>query len=192
MAKTYKYKGREASLMLESRADCQFVVEAEDSHVPSGALGRLFGVYAYMDQKNENGRTYDFENYFAQVQALQPAIKAKRLLGELEHVKRRAVRYGNVSHRLDSIEWNPEKRRFEGYITILDTPAGRIAWAIVTAGSPLFISSRALGVVNPTTGRVQLLKIVTFDLVAQPGFSNAEFNLVGSVNESKTLSFVNL
>lgn len=185
MAKTYKYKGREASLMLESRADCQFVVEAEDSHVPSGALGRLFGVYAYMDQKNENGRTYDFENYFAQVQALQPAIKAKRLLGELEHVKRRAVRYGNVSHRLDSIEWNPEKRRFEGYITILDTPAGRIAWAIVTAGSPLFISSRALGVVNPTTGRVQLLKIVTFDLVAQPGFSNAEFNLVGSVNESK-------
>ena len=114
MAKTYKYKGREASLMLESRADCQFVVEAEDSHVPSGALGRLFGVYAYMDQKNENGRTYDFENYFAQVQALQPAIKAKRLLGELEHVKRRAVRYGNVSHRLDSIEWNPEKRRFEG------------------------------------------------------------------------------
>ena len=185
MAKTYKYKGREASLMLESRADCQFVVEAEDSHVPSGALGRLFGVYAYMDQKNENGRTYDFENYFAQVQALQPAIKAKRLLGELEHVKRRTVRYGNVSHRLDSIEWNPEKRRFEGYITILDTPAGRIAWAIVTAGSPLFISSRALGVVNPTTGRVQLLKIVTFDLVAQPGFSNAEFNLVGSVNESK-------
>lgn len=185
MAKTYKYKGREASLMLESRADCQFVVEAEDSHVPSGALGRLFGVYAYMDQKNENGRTYDFENYFAQVQALQPAIKAKRLLGELEHVKRRTVRYGNVSHRLDSIEWNPEKRRFEGYITILDTPAGRIAWAIVTAGSPLFISSRALGIVNPTTGRVQLLKIVTFDLVAQPGFSNAEFNLVGSVNESK-------
>ena len=185
MAKSYKYKGREASLMLESRADCQFVVEAEDSHVPSGALGRLFGVYAYMDQKNENGRTYDFENYFAQVQALQPAIKAKRLLGELEHVKRRTVRYGNVSHRLDSIEWNPEKRRFEGYITILDTPAGRIAWAIVTAGSPLFISSRALGVVNPTTGRVQLLKIVTFDLVAQPGFSNAEFNLVGSVNESK-------
>ena len=185
MAKTYKYKGSEASLMLESRADCQFVVEAEDSHVPSGALGRLFGVYAYMDQKNENGRTYDFENYFAQVQALQPAIKAKRLLGELEHVKRRTVRYGNVSHRLDSIEWNPEKRRFEGYITILDTPAGRIAWAIVTAGSPLFISSRALGVVNPTTGRVQLLKIVTFDLVAQPGFSNAEFNLVGSVNESK-------
>lgn len=185
MAKTYKYKGREASLMLESRADCQFVVEAEDSHVPSGALGRLFGVYAYMDQKNENGRTYDFENYFAQVQALQPAIKAKRLLGELEHVKRRTVKYGNVSHRLESIEWNPEKRRFEGYITILDTPAGRIAWAIVTAGSPLFISSRALGVVNPTTGRVQLLKIVTFDLVATPGFANAEFNLVGSVNESK-------
>lgn len=171
--------------MLESRADCQFVVEAEDSHVPSGALGRLFGVYAYMDQKNENGRTYDFENYFAQVQALQPAIKAKRLLGELEHVKRRTVKYGNVSHRLESIEWNPEKRRFEGYITILDTPAGRIAWAIVTAGSPLFISSRALGVVNPTTGKVQLLKIVTFDLVATPGFANAEFNLVGSVNESK-------
>lgn len=182
--KRITYKGKPASLILESRQDCQFVMEASDEHVPTGALGRLYGVYAYMDEKNANGRTYDFANYFSQVQTLMSKIKAKRLLGELEHVKRRTVKYANVSHRIDSIEWNPEKKRFEGWITILDTPAGRIVWAIVSAGSPVFISSRAIGIVNPTTGKVTLLKLITYDIVCEPGFQNAEFNLAGTVNES--------
>lgn len=182
--KRITYKGKPASLILESRQDCQFVMEASDEHVPAGALGRLYGVYAYMDEKNANGRTYDFANYFSQVQTLMSKIKAKRLLGELEHVKRRTVKYANVSHRIDSIEWNPEKKRFEGWITILDTPAGRIVWAIVSAGSPVFISSRAIGIVNPTTGKVTLLKLITYDIVCEPGFQNAEFNLTGNVNES--------
>lgn len=185
MAKPITYKGKPAQLIIESRQDCQFVAEAVDEHVPSGALGRLFGTYATIGERNRNGRTYNFENYFAQVQTLLPSIKAKRLFGELEHVKRRTVKYGNVSHRIDSIEWNPDKQRFEGWITILDTPAGRIAWAVVAAGSPLFVSSRALGVVNPTTGATTLLKLITYDLVCEPSFPEAEFNLVGSVNESK-------
>lgn len=185
MAKPITYKGKPAQLIIESRQDCQFVAEAVDEHVPSGALGRLFGTYATIGERNRNGRTYNFENYFAQVQTLLPSIKAKRLFGELEHVKRRTVKYGNVSHRIDSIEWNPEKQQFEGWITILDTPAGRIAWAVVAAGSPLFVSSRALGVVNPTTGATTLLKLITYDLVCEPSFPEAEFNLVGSVNESK-------
>jgi hypothetical protein len=185
MAKPITYKGKPAQLIIESRQDCQFVAEAVDEHVPSGALGRLFGTYATIGERNRNGRTYNFENYFAQVQTLQSAIKAKRLFGELEHVKRRTVKYGNVSHRIDSIEWNPDKQRFEGWITILDTPAGRIAWAVVAAGSPLFVSSRALGIVNPTTGATTLLKLITYDLVCEPSFPEAEFNLVGSVNESK-------
>lgn len=185
MAKPITYKGKPAQLIIESRQDCQFVAEAVDEHVPRGALGRLFGTYATIGERNRNGRTYNFENYFAQVQTLLPSIKAKRLFGELEHVKRRTVKYGNVSHRIDSIEWNPDKQRFEGWITILDTPAGRIAWAVVAAGSPLFVSSRALGVVNPTTGATTLLKLITYDLVCEPSFPEAEFNLVGSVNESK-------
>ena len=185
MAKPITYKGKPAQLIIESRQDCQFVAEAVDEHVPSGALGRLFGTYATIGERNRNGRTYNFENYFAQVQTLLPSIKAKRLFGELEHVKRRTVKYGNVSHRIDSIEWNPDKQRFEGWITILNTPAGRIAWAVVAAGSPLFVSSRALGVVNPTTGATTLLKLITYDLVCEPSFPEAEFNLVGSVNESK-------
>ena len=185
MSKPITYKGKPAQLIIESRQDCQFVAEAVDEHVPSGALGRLFGTYATIGERNRNGRTYNFENYFAQVQTLLPSIKAKRLFGELEHVKRRTVKYGNVSHRIDSIEWNPDKQRFEGWITILDTPAGRIAWAVVAAGSPLFVSSRALGVVNPTTGATTLLKLITYYLVCEPSFPEAEFNLVGSVNESK-------
>lgn len=185
MAKPITYKGKPAQLIIESRQDCQFVAENVDEHVPRGALGRLFGTYATIGERNRNGRTYNFENYFAQVQTLLPSIKAKRLFGELEHVKRRTVKYGNVSHRIDSIEWNPDKQRFEGWITILDTPAGRIAWAVVAAGSPLFVSSRALGVVNPTTGATTLLKLITYDLVCEPSFPEAEFNLVSSVNESK-------
>lgn len=200
--KQFLYKGKPAQLIVDSQSCNQFVMESvKVSDMPDGALCRLFGTFAFMDETNRNARSYDFENYFAQVQSLQPKIKAKRLLGELEHCKRRTVKYANVSHRIDSIEWNPKRKAFEGWITIFNTPSGQTAYAIVSAGSPLFISSRAIGVVNPQTHKVTILKLITFDLVAEPGFYDAEFSMASTeeqlrkaaiaVNESKELLFVN-
>lgn len=202
MAKHITYQGKPAQLIVDSKSCNQFVMESiQTDSLPEGALCRLFGTYAFMDETNRNSRSYDFDNYFAQVQSLQPKIAAKRLLGELEHCKRRVVKYANVSHRIDSIEWNPKRKAFEGWITIFNTPAGQTAYAIVSAGSPLFISSRAIGIVNPQTKKVNILKLITFDLVAEPGFYDAEFSIASTqkqlnsmpvaINESKDMMFVN-
>lgn len=202
MAKHITYQGKPAQLIVDSKSCNQFVMESMQTDLlPEGALCRLFGTYAFIDETNRNSRSYDFDNYFAQVQSLQPKIVAKRLLGELEHCKRRVVKYANVSHRIDSIEWNPKRKAFEGWITIFNTPAGQTAYAIVSAGSPLFISSRAIGIVNPQTKKVNILKLITFDLVAEPGFYDAEFSIASTqkqlnsmpvaINESKDMMFVN-
>lgn len=154
---------------------------------------RLKGTFAgpFDDTKNRNGRTYDFTNYYSQVQSLMPKIKKKSLLGELEHVKRRQCKYGNVSHRINEIEWDPTTSTFIGTIDILDTPSGRIAYGIAKAGSPLYISSRAIGVVDAKTGKTTLLKLVTYDLVCEPGFANAEFLPVGATPINESICYVN-
>lgn len=191
--KQITYKGKPASLILESRRDCQFVCEALDLQTPEGVLMRLKGTFAgpFDDSKNRNGRTYDFTNYYSQVQTLMPKIKNKSLLGELEHVKRRTVKYPNVSHRINEIEWDPTTSTFIGTIDILDTPSGKVAYGIAKAGSPLYISSRAIGVVDPKTGKTTLLKLVTYDLVAEPGFSSAEFKPVGATSINESICYVN-
>lgn len=154
---------------------------------------RLKGTFAgpFDDTKNRNGRTYDFTNYYSQVQSLMPKIKKRALLGELEHVKRRQCKYSNVSHRINEIEWDPTTSTFIGTIDILDTPSGRIAYGIAKAGSPLYISSRAIGVVDPKTGKTTLLKLVTYDLVCEPGFANAEFLPVGATAINESICYVN-
>ena len=197
-----RYGGKPASLIVQSAQDTKFICEnLQTNSLPKGILAIMRGTYATIDEQNENGRTYEFNNYFSQVQSLMPKIKAKRLLGELEHVKRRTIKYPNVSHRIESIEWNPKTKSFDGEIAILDTPSGRIAYAIATSGSPLFISSRAIGVVDQHTGKVTLLKLITFDLVAEPGFYDAAFNIAVdakaaasmpvAVNESKQTLYIN-
>lgn len=191
--KQITYKGKPASLILESRHDCKVVCEALDLQTPEGVLMRLKGTFAgpFDDSKNRNGRTYDFTNYYSQVQTLMPKIKAKSLLGELEHCRRRTVRYPNVSHRINEIEWDPTTSTFIGTIDILDTPSGRVAYGIAKAGSPLYISSRAIGVVDPKTGKTTLLKLVTYDLVAESGFANAKMLPIGATAINESICYVN-
>ena len=191
--KQITYKGKPASLILESRHDCKFVCESLDLQTPEGVLMRLKGTFAgpFDDTKNRNGRTYDFTNYYSQVQTLMPKIKAKSLLGELEHCRRRTVKYPNVSHRINEIEWDPTTSTFIGTIDILDTPSGRVAYGIAKAGSPLYISSRAIGVVDPKTGKTTLLKLVTYDLVAESGFANAKMTPVNATAINESVCYVN-
>ena len=66
----------------------------------------------------------------------------------------------------------------------MHTDAGRQAKALVDAGVPLQISSRAAGAVE-SNGQVKIKQLFTYDLVADPGFENAQLN---RVNESYGLS----
>jgi len=68
-------------------------------------------------------------------------------------------------------------KKVMGRIRLLDTDAGKQAKALVDAGVPLHISSRAAGVVE-SDGKVKIKQLFTYDLVADPGFANAELKRV--------------
>jgi hypothetical protein len=140
----------------------------------------LEGIFGEMGVKNKNGRVYDESEYLPQVEALSAKIKQSKLMGELDHPQNFDISLKNVSHVIEDITYDKESRQVKGRIRLLNTDAGRQAKALVDDGIPLHISSRAAGVVE-ANGAVKIKKLFTYDLVADPGFENAQLN---RVNES--------
>jgi hypothetical protein len=140
----------------------------------------LEGIFGQIDQKNRNNRIYTEDEYLPQIEALQAKIKSSKLLGELDHPAHFDISLKNVSHIIEELYYDKDSKQVRGRIRLLDTDAGRQAKALVDAGVPLQISSRAAGAVE-SNGQVKIKQLFTYDLVADPGFENAELK---RVNES--------
>ena len=144
----------------------------------------LEGVFGEIDKKNKNNRIYSENEYVPQIEALQAKIKSSKLLGELDHPAKFDISLKNVSHVIEDLYYDSDSKEVKGKIRLLDTDAGKQAKALVDAGVPLHISSRAAGAVE-SNGQVKIKQLFTYDLVADPGFENAQLN---RVNESYGLS----
>jgi hypothetical protein len=140
----------------------------------------LEGVFGEIDKKNRNNRIYTEDEYVPQIEALQAKIKSSKLLGELDHPAKFDISLKNVSHVIEDLYYDKDSKEVKGKIRLLDTDAGKQAKALVDAGVPLHISSRAAGAVE-SNGQVKIKQLFTYDLVADPGFENAQLN---RVNES--------
>jgi hypothetical protein len=140
----------------------------------------LEGVFAQFGVVNNNDRIYEENEYLPHLDYLNQKIKSKRLMGELDHPEKFDVSLQKVSHVIENLEYDKSSRCLKGKVRLLNTDAGTTAKRLVEAGIPLSISSRAAGVVGPDK-KVKLKKIFTYDLVADPGFENAQLSLV---NES--------
>ena len=153
-------------LILERSSNTLTVEAANGSYILEGVFGEL-------DKKNRNNRIYTAEEYLPQIEALQDKIKSSKLLGELDHPQKFDISLKSVSHVIEELSYDKETNLIKGRIRLLDTDAGKQAKALVDAGIPLHISSRAAGVVE-SDGKVKIKQLFTYDLVADPGFENAE------------------
>ena len=139
---------------------------------------RLTGPFTVIGVFNQNGRRYPEDVYVGAYQEIAPKIKERRLLGELDHPQDYdEVRLSNVSHVITECQIKDAsgKKVVYGTVELLDTPAGKLAQALVKAGIPLGISSRAVGNTKRVSEGVDVtqLKLITYDLVAEPSFSTA-------------------
>lgn len=140
----------------------------------------LEGVFAQFGVENNNHRIYEEKEYLPHMEYLKKKISENRLLGELDHPEKFDISLNKVSHLIESIGYDAKKRQVVGKIKLLDTPSGQIAKNLVDSGIPISISSRAAGVVGENK-KVQIKRIFTYDLVADPGFDNAQMK---RINES--------
>ena len=163
------------TLLIVERSEnkLNLIAEGEDKYV-------LEGTFTEIGVKNNNNRIYDEKEILPHVNELKKMCEQNKLLGELDHPKSFDISLKNASHVIESIEYDKDSKKVIGRIRLLNTDAGKNARALVDAGIPLHISSRAAGVVE-SNGHVKIKKMFTYDLVANPGFSNAELK---RVNES--------
>ena len=140
----------------------------------------LEGVFTEIGVKNKNNRIYEESEVLPHINELKEKVKTNKLLGELDHPKDFDISLSNVSHVIEDLHYDNEKKQVLGKIRLLNTSKGKEAQALIEDGIPLHISSRAAGTVDEA-GKVKIKKFFTYDLVADPGFENAE---LARVNES--------
>ena len=140
----------------------------------------LEGPAAVFGVENSNHRIYEENEYLPHLEYLNEKIGRNKLLGELDHPEKFDVSLQRVSHLVEKLTYDKANRQVKIRVKLLDTPYGNIAKALVDNGVPLSISSRAAGVVKENK-RVQIKKIFTYDLVADPGFETAQLE---RINES--------
>lgn len=161
-------------LILErSKSNLSMTKDADGSVV-------LEGVFTEIGVKNKNNRIYEEAEVLPHIKELQEKVKTNKLLGELDHPKDFDISLSNVSHVIEDLKYDEAKKQVLGRIRLLNTSKGKEAQALIEDGIPLHISSRAAGTVDEA-GKVKIKKFFTYDLVADPGFENAELS---KVNES--------
>ena len=161
-------------LILERAKSNLDITTADDGSVV------LEGVFTEFGVRNKNNRIYEEKEVMPHINELQEKVKTNKLLGELDHPKDFDVSLANVSHVVESLDYDKDKKQVIGKIRLLNTSKGKEAQALIKDGIPLHISSRAAGTVDES-GKVKIKKFFTYDLVADPGFENAELS---RVNES--------
>jgi hypothetical protein len=106
----------------------------------------LEGIFSEIGVKNKNNRIYDEKEILPHIEELQSKLQGNKLLGELDHPKTFDISLKNASHIIEDLQYDKSSKKVMGRIRLLNTDAGKQAMALVDAGVPLHISSRAAGV----------------------------------------------
>jgi len=147
---------------------------SESKGIPNGRM-RIKGKLQESDVKNGNGRVYPKEVLQREAEKyLKGPIADNTALGELDHPESSIVNLNNVSHNIKRIWW--EGNDLMGELELLNTPSGKIAQEIISAGIPLGISSRGMGSVQQIGETVEVqddFELLCWDLVSVPSTPGA-------------------
>lgn len=167
--------------------DLQIIDEGKSSGVM-----KIRGTFQRADEENNNKRIYPSKILEREIKKLQPLIKERRLLGELDHPKQDTVSLSNVSHLITDIQIRGKE--IIGEAEILNTPMGNVAQALIKGGVKIGISSRGLGtLVEGEDGKRYVnedFKLITWDLVADPSTRGAFPGLTESTEIQEILDDV--
>lgn len=140
---------------------------------------RVIGKVQEAEQKNGNGRVYPRETLERVIEEyIRGPVAGRTSLGELDHPDSMIISLSNASHVITRIWWEGNDVMAEA--ELLNTPAGKIAQAIVQAKIPLGISSRAMGSVQQIGETVMVqddLDMLCWDLVSVPSTPEAYMRL---------------
>ena len=150
----------------------------------------LTGKLQEAEVKNGNGRVYPKEVLMREVEKyIKGPVSQNNAMGELDHPESSVINLSNVSHNIKKVWW--DGNNLMGNLELLNTPSGKIAMELVSAGIPLGISSRGMGSVKQLGETVEVqddFELLCWDLVSVPSTPEAYMQPVGkmaTMNESK-------
>jgi len=150
-----------------------------EAKVMSGGRMRIKGKLQESEVKNGNGRVYPKAVLEREAKKYaEGPIKSNTAMGELDHPESTIVNLNNVSHNIKRIWW--EGNNLMGELELLNTPSGKIAQEIISAGIPLGISSRGMGSVAQIGETVEVqddFELLCWDLVSVPSTPSAYMTL---------------
>ena len=132
----------------------------------------LEGVCAVFGQMNNNRRVYEKSEYLPHLTYLNDQIQKNSLTGTIEHPQHFEPKLSEASHIITGLSYDGGNKVHIKLRLLENTPHGKLAKALLEGGVQLSISSRAAGQVSES-GHVKLQRIFTYDLVGQPGFTEA-------------------
>ena len=163
---------------------------SESKGVPSGRM-RVKGKLQESEVKNGNGRVYPKEVLAREVKKyVEGPIKTNTAMGELDHPESTIVNLNNVSHVIKRVWW--EGNDLMGELELLNTPSGKIAQEIISAGIPLGITSRGMGSVRQIGETVEVqddFELLCWDLVSVPSTPNAYMTLSEGKKQQSTKDY---
>lgn len=154
-----------------------------------GVLLTLEGTFQRAGTKNANGRVYPLGLWqkLMSDEDVNERIKARRMLGELDHPSSGSTALSRVAHVVTEHKLLGDNR-VRGKLDILDTPMGQIAATLAKAGVQLGVSSRGDGSVEKKgdVDEVQNdFRLETYDLVLKPSTPGAYPQIVESEEKAK-------
>ena len=147
----------------------------------------IVGEYMMAGDRNRNGRIYDVQEMNREVSRYNDEfITSKRGMGELNHPTSAEVDLERACHLVTELKM--DRNVAMGKSMVLSTPCGKILESLIKDGVQVGVSSRALGKLIPIEGleeetnRVQDMRLVAIDCVADPSYPKA---FVNGILESK-------